>query len=105
MRGAAVILAVIGAAAVGGAAMAQAAGQWKSSAQTFDVTCAYCHQSGVAPPLLGAHPDAKLVAFAVRHGPGGMPAFTPTQISDAELKALAEWLSRQDAPKPAEKTP
>lgn len=79
-------------------AAAQAAGQWQGPAQIFDVTCRYCHEAGIAPPLIGARPAPALVAAAVRRGPGGMPAFTPTQISDAELRRLADWLQRQPPP-------
>ena len=95
------ILAVLSALGAAGAAHAQAAGQWRDSRQVWDVTCGYCHGASLAPPLLGARPDPALTRFAVRHGPGAMPSFTPTQISDAELKALADWLQTQPAPKPA----
>jgi mono/diheme cytochrome c family protein len=33
------------------------------------------------------------ITMMVRSGNGAMPAFRPTEISDAELAALAQWIS------------
>jgi mono/diheme cytochrome c family protein len=76
--------------------------------------CAPCHDPGVIHPGTNAltvkyqgvkpgvllewkdlHPDA--VRYVVRHGISVMPQFRKTEISDAELDALAKFLSRNTA--------
>jgi len=36
----------------------------------------------------------------LRHGIGSMPSFTPTDISDAEIDALAAWLASSHPARP-----
>jgi mono/diheme cytochrome c family protein len=79
-------------------ALAQSAGQWRAPDHIWASSCTYCHDSGVGPHLRGAHPDPKLVVIVARSGLPGMPAFHPSEISDAELAALAAWLQVQPAP-------
>jgi mono/diheme cytochrome c family protein len=78
--------------------------------------CAPCHASGITHP--GTHAlmtkyqgvksgvllewtdlPASTVKFTVRHGISVMPQFRKTEISDAELDALARYLSR-NTPQP-----
>jgi mono/diheme cytochrome c family protein len=40
------------------------------------------------------------IAAVVRNGTNGMPAFHPSEISDAELEQLAEWVARERPAKP-----
>lgn len=54
--------------------------------------CAYCHATGVAPPLDGRALPPQLVEQIVRKGGVQMPAFTPSAISPAELVQLARWV-------------
>jgi mono/diheme cytochrome c family protein len=73
--------------------------------------CAPCHDSGVIHPgtnaltvkYQGVKPGVLLewkdlqpdtVRYVVRHGISVMPQFRKTEISDAELDALAKFLSR-----------
>lgn len=56
-------------------------------------TCAYCHAAGVAPSIRGRGLPVEGVITYVRSGPRGMPAFRPTEITNAELAALAKWIS------------
>jgi (+)-pinoresinol hydroxylase len=77
--------------------------------------CAPCHDPGVSHP--GTHAltvkyqgvksgvllewkdlSSATVAFWVRHGISVMPQFRKTEISDAELGALAAYLSRNTPP-------
>ncbi|HJP61658.1 MAG TPA: cytochrome c, partial [Gemmatimonadaceae bacterium] len=54
-----------------------------------------CHPGGAAglgPPLNNKPAPAFVIRFQVRHGLGAMPAFDSTQISDADLHAVAEYL-------------
>lgn len=65
--------------------------------QIYAKTCGYCHGRNVGPIILGRAIPADTVKYIVRHGQNGMPAFRPSEISDAELAALADWISRADA--------
>lgn len=56
-------------------------------------TCGYCHGHNVGPVIRGRGLPADAIVYMVRHGQGAMPAFRPTEISDAELKALSAWIS------------
>ena len=60
-------------------------------------TCAYCHGSGVGPIILGRGLPADAIKAAVRGGRGAMPAFRPAEITDADLAALADWISASKA--------
>jgi ubiquinol-cytochrome c reductase cytochrome c subunit len=66
----------------------------------YTATCAACHGAAgsgdavgggaVAPPLLDTAPTQ--VGEAIRIGPGAMPAFDASQVSDAQTVAIAEYL-------------
>ncbi len=86
-----------------GAVHAQSAGEWRSSEQLWRSTCAYCHDDRIADELRGRQLAPAALTGAVRAGPRAMPAFAPSQISDAELDALADWLARQKRPVAEEK--
>lgn len=60
-------------------------------------TCGYCHGQHVAPIIRGRGLPVAAIEQIVRTGPRGMVAFRPTEISDAELKALASWLNASKA--------
>ncbi|MCY1672057.1 cytochrome c [Novosphingobium sp. SL115] len=60
-------------------------------------TCGYCHGQHVAPIIRGRGLPPEIITQYVRTGPRAMPAFRPTEISDAELKALAKWVSTSKA--------
>lgn len=64
-----------------------------TGAQVYARTCAYCHDHGVGPAIKGRELDPAAVRMMVRHGAIAMPAFRPTEITDAELDALAKMLS------------
>lgn len=92
--------AAVGIAVLLGAARspAQSAGEWRGPQHLWDALCAYCHGAGVSLQLLGMQLPAPLIAEVTRRGLKAMPPFAPTQISDAELAALAEWVSRSEPP-------
>jgi ubiquinol-cytochrome c reductase cytochrome c subunit len=66
----------------------------------YTATCAACHGAAgsgdaigggvVAPPLLDTAPTQ--VGEAIRVGPDGMPAFDRSQVSDAQMAAIAAYL-------------
>ena len=92
--------AAVGIAVLLGAARspAQSAGEWRGPQHMWDALCAYCHGAGVSLQLLGMQLPAPLIAEVTRRGLKAMPPFAPTQISDAELAALAEWISHSEPP-------
>lgn len=80
-------------------------------AKIFQKWCAPCHAPGNTHPgtqaLTAKYAGEKsgvltewtdltpeVVHFVVRHGISVMPQFRKTEISDAELDALANWLSK-----------
>lgn len=60
-------------------------------------TCGYCHGQHVAPIIRGRGLPPELIALYVRRGQRAMPAFRPTEISDAELAMLAKWINASKA--------
>jgi mono/diheme cytochrome c family protein len=82
----------------------------QTGAVVFDHWCLPCHGAGPHHPgtaalevkYKGAEPgalqartdlDAANVKYVVRHGAGNMAPFRKTEITDAELDALAAYLS------------
>lgn len=85
----------------------QSAGQGSRSPQdVFADRCAYCHEAGgwgtrvlarrvpdgEAELLKRSSLPAAYTAAVVRRGIGAMPQFTPTELTDEEIAALADWL-------------
>lgn len=60
-------------------------------------TCGYCHGKNVGPIILGRQMSADVVTAMVRMGRGGMPAFRPSEITDAELADLSRWVEASQA--------
>ena len=75
--------------------------------EIFASRCAYCHEAGgwgtrvLARRVREGEAElrkrtglpAAYTQLVVRRGIGAMPQFTPTELSDEELEALAEWLA------------
>lgn len=80
-----------------GGASAGVASPPRAPAVIYAKTCGYCHGQHVAPVIRGRNLPPQIIAQYVRSGPRAMPAFRPTEISDAELKALAQWVSTSKA--------
>ena len=70
-------------------------------AKVYAATCQHCHApregSAIGPPLAGRSLPPVVVKTLVRQGVRAMPAFLPSQISDAELDALATYVSQLPA--------
>jgi mono/diheme cytochrome c family protein len=60
-------------------------------------TCGYCHGRNVGPVILGRALSPAVTSTMVRHGRNGMPAFRPTEVTNAELAALADWIAKSKA--------
>lgn len=67
--------------------------------QVYAKVCGYCHGRNVGPILLGRHLPAETVKYVARHGQNGMPALRPTEVTPAELDALAAWIAAAPARK------
>jgi len=79
------------------AAVAANADALTAPARVWAGACAYCHAQGVAPPIFGLGLAPAAIAAVVRGGLNGMPAFHPSEITDVQLQALADWLAQQPA--------
>ena len=76
----------------------------------FESTCVYCHNPrGWATERLKSRNgedravlsdrvdlDPAYIRTVVRNGLVSMPAYTPTDLSEAEIKAVAAYLTRQN---------
>ena len=60
--------------------------------------CGYCHGKNVGPIILGRKLETDMIKAVTRHGRNGMPAFRPTEITNAELDTLAVWISKSPVP-------
>jgi mono/diheme cytochrome c family protein len=68
--------------------------EWKDGAQVYAKVCGYCHDTGVAPALLGRQLPPPLVTAFARNGIRAMPAFRAAEIDDAALAKVAEYISK-----------
>lgn len=91
----ALCVAIVAIAACKDSALAQS--KPRAPEQIYAKTCGYCHGHNVGPIIRGRQLPAEAVVLMVRNGRGAMPAFRPTEITDAELKALADWVSSSRA--------
>lgn len=100
---------------------AQVAAAPSPGRSAFDRWCAECHAAGVGHPgtqqlerirgsklaLLEARTDLEpaYIRYVVRHGQNAMPAYRPSEITDADLEAIAQHLGRKAAPAKTRKRP
>jgi mono/diheme cytochrome c family protein len=69
----------------------------RSPQTIYRTTCAYCHGHNVGPVIRGRGLEPEVVRHFVRNGQGAMPPFRPTEVSPAELEALASWIQASAA--------
>jgi mono/diheme cytochrome c family protein len=69
----------------------------RSPEQVYSAVCGYCHGQNVGPVIRGRGLPPETIEYIVRHGQNAMPAFRPTEVSPAELKALAVWVEKSAA--------
>lgn len=63
----------------------------------YMANCQQCHpggSEGLGPALNDKLLPGFLIRYQVRHGLGAMPAFGPSEISDADLDALVDYVVR-----------
>jgi mono/diheme cytochrome c family protein len=61
----------------------------------YAATCGGCHGVGVGPHILGQGLPEAYIRYVARNGLRAMPAFRPTDFTDAELASLATWINAQ----------
>jgi mono/diheme cytochrome c family protein len=69
----------------------------RSPEVVYGKVCGYCHGKNVGPIILGRKLDPDMIKAVARQGRNGMPAFRPTEVTKAELDALAAWISKSPA--------
>jgi mono/diheme cytochrome c family protein len=67
---------------------------WKDGAQVYAKVCGYCHEAQVGPTIRGRALPALYIRSVVRNGLRAMPAFRATEIDDASLEKLADYISK-----------
>lgn len=77
---------------VGVCSIGSAADKVRPPEMIYAEVCGYCHGSNVGPVILGRGLPVSAIKLVVRTGPNAMPAFRPTEISNAELDSLAHWI-------------
>lgn len=106
LAGAALLAAPIAAGVA--ATEAPPASEMPAGERIYNETCVYCHdRRGWGTRALSQRvPEGQAVlteretlpaaftSLVVRQGIGSMPPFTPTDLSDEEIAAVAEWLER-----------
>ena len=108
-----IALLLIGAFALAGAAN-PADGAEPKGREVFEQYCSHCHGPGDAPGttqlsrtrgkekgLLTQRTDLapEYIEYIVRHGLKSMPPFVPSDLTEAKLKALIAFLTKQEAVK------
>lgn len=82
----------------------------RSPQEIYQSRCAYCHDAGgwgtrvlarrmeedQAELLQRKNLPPAYTMLVVRRGIGAMPQFTPTELTDDELMALANWLENMN---------
>ncbi|MGQ9425563.1 c-type cytochrome [Gilvimarinus sp. F26214L] len=61
--------------------------------EAYEKVCRYCHETAVAPALLGRELEPSVVEFFVRNGNRAMPAFRAAEINDQVLSELTEYIA------------
>lgn len=72
-------------------ASADGSGKWKDGKEAYDSVCAYCHETGVGP-VIRSQGAPKEWRDIVRKGLRAMPPFRTSEIDDATLAQLMEYI-------------
>lgn len=75
-----------------GNVLAEANGNWKDGQEVYEKICAYCHEKGIGPKIKGYGRLPADIMKTVRSGKNAMPAFRQTEIDDAALAKVAEYI-------------
>lgn len=72
-------------------ASADGSGKWKDGKEAYDKVCAYCHETGVGPEIRSRNAPKEWTSI-VRNGDRAMPPFRRSEIDDATLIKLMEYI-------------
>lgn len=72
---------------------------WTDGVEVYSKVCALCHETAVGPVLRGRGLDPLYIRLMVRNGSRAMPAFRASEIDDASLEKLSEYVSKTAADK------
>ncbi len=71
--------------------------KWKDGAEVYGKVCGYCHEphagTQVGPKIRGRELPPAYIRAIVRNGNRAMPSFRASEIDDASLAKLAEYVS------------
>lgn len=108
---AAILVAIFGFTLVGSAARAEPTGVAspdqqaaaspqgdRSGARLAQNTCLQCHGTGVGPDLRQQQLNFDTIRYVTRNGLNAMPSFREGEISDAELREVADYLASLRVP-------
>lgn len=73
------------------------AGNERSGERLAHETCLLCHGTGVGPDLDQQEVPFETLRFMVRNGLNAMPAFRQSELSDADVKAISDYLAQRRA--------
>lgn len=73
--------------------LAQPAPQISKGQQFYQQVCAKCHEAGIGPVITGRGFTAPVYTTIARSGLNAMPAFRISDIDDATLLELAQYLA------------
>jgi 4-cresol dehydrogenase (hydroxylating) cytochrome subunit len=74
------------------AAIADGSGQWQSGQEAYSKVCGFCHERGIGPVIKGTGKSPDLIRMVVRSGNRAMPAFRQSEIDDATLSKIADYI-------------
>jgi mono/diheme cytochrome c family protein len=75
-----------------GNVLADVNGNWQDGKEVYEKVCAYCHEKGIGPKIKGYGRLPADIIKTVRSGRNAMPAFRQTEIDDAALAKVAEYI-------------
>jgi mono/diheme cytochrome c family protein len=71
-----------------------AAFTWKDGTEVYAKVCGHCHETKVGPVIRGRDLPAAYIRSIVRNGLRAMPSFRSSEIDDASLEKVAEYISK-----------
>jgi 4-cresol dehydrogenase (hydroxylating) cytochrome subunit len=74
-------------------AAADGSGKWISGQEAYSKVCGYCHDKGIGPVIKEMNKNPDLVTYTVRHGNRAMPAFRRTELDDATLASIINYMN------------
>lgn len=67
---------------------------WKDGTEVYAKVCGHCHETTVGPAIRGRDLPVDYIRSVVRNGFRAMPSFRSSEIDDASLEKVAEYISK-----------